>query len=352
MEIAVQHGTLPLLHDNLKHHAADVVPEAVFDELCEQRRRNVARNLRMTAELGQVMDVLATAGIAVLTFKGPTLAVLAYNHLGMRQFYDLDLLVRQQDFDTVIRILRQSGYCPMSALADDNLRQHVRNTGQIQLVGESGVLVELHSKLTREHFFFPLEFDDLWSRRQTVNVAGYELATFGNEDLFLYLAVHGAKHIWPCLGWIADCAHLMNSPAAMDWQVVTERASETRSETMLLLAASLVAELRLMDPPEWLATATRSDKIVNSLGRFVLERMFSDTAISRLSIAWYDYHLRDRRRDALRYLWYRTFVAHDTDWESINLPRPLSILYPLLRTPRLLRNELHRVGGFWGRKRQ
>jgi hypothetical protein len=63
------------------------------------RFEEIARkNLRFTAELIRILNCLESHGIAAIPFKGPTLAESVYGNLALREFSDLDILVRQSDF--------------------------------------------------------------------------------------------------------------------------------------------------------------------------------------------------------------------------------------------------------------
>ena len=55
-------------------------------------------------------------------------------------------------------------------------------------------------------------------------MAGREVRTFSLEDTPLLLCVHGSKHIWERLGWIADIAALTKTSRPVDWTLVLERA--------------------------------------------------------------------------------------------------------------------------------
>ena len=49
-------------------------------------RKNVRHSLHLTKELLNLLPLFEAAAIPVLAIKGPILAQLAYNKLGLRQF--------------------------------------------------------------------------------------------------------------------------------------------------------------------------------------------------------------------------------------------------------------------------
>ncbi len=53
--------------------------------------------MMMTAELKAVMGWLEAGDVPAIAYKGPTLAAWAYGDIALREFCDLDILVRPSD---------------------------------------------------------------------------------------------------------------------------------------------------------------------------------------------------------------------------------------------------------------
>ena len=47
-------------------------------------------------------------------------------------------------------------------------------------------------------------FDELWERKRVSSITSYPVYFLGEEDLFLYLVSHGARHGWFRLRWLLD----------------------------------------------------------------------------------------------------------------------------------------------------
>ena len=67
-------------------------------------------NRHLTAELVRLTGLLKAAGVEAIAFKGPVLAAMAYGSIELRQFVDLDILVRQSDLPRIAEILTAEGY--------------------------------------------------------------------------------------------------------------------------------------------------------------------------------------------------------------------------------------------------
>ena len=104
------HAVLPLVYQAIQRHAADIIPKACLAEFKQQNRHVVAQNLYMSAELLRIATLLQEKGINVLSFKGPVLSSLAYGDIALRQYVDLDILIKKQDIVSAIAFLTEDGY--------------------------------------------------------------------------------------------------------------------------------------------------------------------------------------------------------------------------------------------------
>jgi hypothetical protein len=339
---AARHGTLPLLTEYFGKEPIPAIPAAVATRLREVRRSHALRCLQLTGALLTATGLLRSQGIRILTFKGPTLALLVYGDVASRQFNDLDLLVHPTDFARARELIMQLGFHSRFE-GEPEKDEHERfESGHLLLENNERVLIELHERLTGREFHFPVEFDELWSRRQKVIMGSEELDTFSLEDLILYLCAHGAKHSWCNLGWICDCGELLRRQPEINWQSVLERARATHCQRILLLGLSLAAEQSGVPVPEPLAALLVRDKTVRTLTDQVFRDLFCDKR-PVFAHAVLGFRSRDRLRDSLRHALSILFVTRQADWEALDLSPTLWRMYPLLRPFRLALKYLHLV---------
>ena len=70
------------------------------------------------------MKLFEKYDIQALAFKGPTLAQNAYGDITLRQFGDLDILIRKKDRSRMVSILLNEQYIPeINLKRGRNLRQ-------------------------------------------------------------------------------------------------------------------------------------------------------------------------------------------------------------------------------------
>jgi len=342
LETASEHGTLALLKRNLQ-----IVSGSGFERLpihahlLHLCRELAVRNLILTHALEAIVKALQAADIQVLVFKGPTLALFAFGDLASRQFNDLDLLVRPADYPRTLKVLADLGYRARKELSEEQLQRLVQTHGQILLAGKDSSLVEVHSRLIRKSFHFPLEFETLWERRQSITILKQSLDTFGVHDLLLYLAAHGAKHGWHNLGWVADFGHLLSRNSELDWHMLLKRAAAMRIETILLIAAMLARDLLATTLPPALQSACQNNRHAALLARDRSEtiRGGKDHGGAAHDL-WFGVRSRDHWRDSGTVLTTALFTSQESDYAAFHLPRSLFFLYPALRTVRLLSKYL------------
>ncbi|NEO17531.1 MULTISPECIES: nucleotidyltransferase family protein [unclassified Moorena] len=95
--MAQQQKVLPLLFRNLSYLECTQIPSDLWQYMQAKVRSITLYNLSLTRTLVKLLPQLEARGIAAIPYKGPTLAAAAYGDLALREFVDLDLLVREPE---------------------------------------------------------------------------------------------------------------------------------------------------------------------------------------------------------------------------------------------------------------
>ena len=219
----------------------------------------------MTAELFRLLDRFASQAISALVVKGPVLAVQAYGDPAMRSYGDLDLLVRQRDIRGATELLIADGYraqVPLSAIDAGKIPGQYLFTKP-----DSNLLIELHNDFTLRYFPRRLPIEKFFERRVRVPLDGREAPAPSVEDELVLICIHGAKHLWERLIWIADVAALVSRQTGIDWNRVTESAREVEAERMLHTGLQLAADLLRMELPAKVSVRLKRDAVATRLAR-------------------------------------------------------------------------------------
>src|SRR6516164_4174723 len=110
LALADQHCVRPLLLQSLKAVCWDAVPQSIRRELERFYKSNAQKNLLLAGELLRLLGRFKENEMPIVAFKGPILAEAVYGDLSLREFCDLDLLIREQDLTKAEDILLACGY--------------------------------------------------------------------------------------------------------------------------------------------------------------------------------------------------------------------------------------------------
>ena len=255
--LAGEHGVLGQLASYLNNAAGLLVPQEIKQTSQERRRAQNFLTLRLTAELFRLLEGFAKQGISALAIKGPVLAAQAYADPSVRTYGDLDLLVRQRDIRRATELMIASGYhaaVPLSAIDAGRI------PGQYLFSKpDSKLLVELHNDLTLRYFPRPLPIEDFFGRQVRVRVDSGEVPAPCVEDHLVLICVHGAKHFWQKLSWIADVAGLISQQTKIDWDRAASAAKAMRSEHLLHTGLRLAGDVFYAKLPEPISSRMRGD---------------------------------------------------------------------------------------------
>lgn len=345
--LAREHGLSPLLYSHLQRH----FPLAVASR--QEHRLKLfetgVRNLSLSAALLNILEALRNAGIRALAYKGPTLAAALYGDIAWREISDLDILIDRPSFPAAREVLSGLGYQPSgNPPASGHSRKQedarLRSDCECEFYSADGqVTVDLHWQITAPHLAQRFSFDDLWDRHRMVTLGQKSVPTFSAEDTALVLAVHGGKHLWDRLGWLADFAESVRK--GLDWPALLLRARAARAERMLLLAFALAEDIMQIEIPCQFSSAIREDSVVQSVAATIAKRLFEDkhgktnSDAEESSLRWLTLvQLADRRWDGIRSAGRFALGFGLREWQAVRLPDSLFPFYRLVRMATVLRS--------------
>ena len=337
---AAENSVAPLLGRQLSTVDSHTVPPEQLARLKNSVRAASVRSLVLAAELIRILESFAVAGIEAFPYKGPVLAVQAYGDVGLREFADIDLVLRQSDLAAANRALMALGFSPQfpSIFAPEAPSPLIPGEYDYR-DAERHVTVELHTERTLRHFPIPPNLDDLAGRAATVSISGHGIRTFSPEDTLIFLCVHGSKDFWERLLWIADIAQLIGVSPTLEWERVYRFADEVLARRMLHLGLALAIRVFGISLPDFVRARVGADRLADSIASQIERRLLSRSAPPIGSRATFHYRrsMVAGTLAGLRYALRLATLPAAEDWHTIRLPRPLAPLYAALRPFRLLR---------------
>jgi len=335
--LAQRHSVLPLIYRQLQTHASDLVPKDRLIQFKQSYQENVARNLVLTSELMTLLRTFANAGIESVPFKGPALALIAYDDVSLRRFVDLDVIVKKEDVFRARDIILQAGYKTPKPLNEDQQLVLLRTQHCLQFSRENGRMIfELHWNVASDLFASPVSATDFWRQLIEIEMDGQVVKSFSADDLLFSLCVHGSRHIWERLSWICDVAELIKRQQ-LNWARLMDRAIKTDCERMFYLGLFLAERLLGASLPAEVRAKFETDEYLQTLTEGISARLFSGTEHTPATsgqVFRFNFSLRKSWRGRARYFAF-TLSPNEVDLSGVWLPRPLYFAYYLVRPMRL-----------------
>jgi len=337
LQIADSHGVKALLSFNLSQIFTEKIPHNVSTGLERFFHFYKLHNISHAQELIRLLKLLEDEDIQAIPFKGPVLSILAYDNLTLRQFCDLDILVKEQDFSQAKALLIAQGY------QQKNDREHEWLYSQAQLLQDDGRFeVDLHYEISPRAW--KLDITSFWSRLEAVTLCNTTILTFSPEDSFLLLCVNGTKDKWCTLKSICDVAQFIESKPTLNWSTILHRSRILNLELKVAAAILLASKLLGITIPQPVKEIIDNDPLVKLYVWQILRTLFFvKKRENPFQTRFLSSLLQNKRssspityvRDVIWQIFSSLFTPTEIDKKFIPLPPSLYFFYCLLRPIRL-----------------
>jgi hypothetical protein len=314
------------------------VPPATWNQIHAQALAARASALALVAELTRILHALEADSVDALPFKGPLLGLDAYGDLAARPFVDLDILVSPEDLDRAMATLTRLGYEAQYRFSPARDAWFRRVDGDYPMVHTgTSTLVELHGRAVSRRFGWGLPTADLWRRRAAQPLGDTVLPVLCDDDRFYLYVVHGAKHRWERLEWLASTTALLQRRGG---DVSALLRPPYRHRRAVLLACHLAHELLGAPLSDATASAIGEDPAIVSFSAEVRRHIFSDRRDDghddTAGKLWFNWRLAGGWGQRIGYLYRWCTWPSPEDWNAMSIPDPFFFLYRLTRPARLL----------------
>lgn len=309
--ISAYHQIQPFFYYNMtKLNLQNVIPKNIFAEIKNCYYSNLNRNLMLEKEISLILELTNRSNINIIPLKGFSLLQTLYCNPAIRIMVDIDILIKEKDFQKVKDILAQLNY-----------RENVNETSQeyYQKYRYDIVFTKTHpsslSPIIEIHFAlapprpFKANFPHLRERAQEKVINNQKLLCLSPEDTFLSLSLHIRRHTRRLtLKFIVDIAELLNLDGNnLDWHYIKKSAKKNRITTLIYFSLYLAKEL---------LKAAVSQEILNEFSPNSIKSAFLHLSINKYNFfalkkqkgAFLRFLLFDNSIDFLIYLWRTSFL--------------------------------------------
>lgn len=326
--LALHHRLYPTIHA-VCNAQSQQLPSGMLQWLNQKYQRNAFTMLQLSGQMQRVTQALTERHIRALQLKGPVLAQLLYGDLSRRTSKDLDVLVPMEQADEAEQILLDLGFVKTQEVprTTDNWRWRYNHESYVD--ERTGVEIELHWRLNGDAGA-EQGFEELWERRQQLEFGGTAIQMLGQEDLLIYLCVHGARHAWFRLRWLVDIDRLVQRP--LDWNLL-RRLTQQYKCSHIVGQAFVLTHWLLRTPisgemAHW-ADAPRAQDLARRVLVFIREKVNlcpePETQALAQHYRSYQYALKTSGQKAL--FWLRKMAPDDWDMQTLPLPKMLYFMY-------------------------
>ena len=333
--LASVHGLLPWLARAL---ASSGMPGAACEPLIGAASAGAARTLGQLRRLAELCALLDRAGVPVLPYKGPALSLQLYGDAGLRQSVDIDLVVPFESYARARAVLLGAGLPPRRGHSERQERTLFASLGHAPF-GNGSDFVELHWRFVDRRFPFALDVEHALARARTIRIGGSTLPVMADDDLLAVLAMHGTRHLYERLEWLAGVTRLL---LAQPGEAARLDAHATSLRARRMLRVSVHVAQRILGFPlddGWrhaLATDPDAARVGEAMAAELEAHVLRDVPLLAGAALQRRYaELVDTRADRAKLYVHATLAPTARDHAAFALPDALVPLHHVLRPARL-----------------
>ncbi|MFD1450922.1 nucleotidyltransferase domain-containing protein [Oceanobacillus sojae] len=333
IDLAIHHRIYPVLYPKLKKVKEGIVPPFVLERFSWLYRRNTMKMLFLGSEMQKISKLFSDNHIRLLFLKGPVLAQALYGDISLRTSRDLDVLIPIEKLDEAEHLLLAQGYEKEYEINKELNEWKWRHRHVNYYHPQKKITIEIHWRLNTGPAKEP-NFNELWERRKQSTIPGNEVYMLSNEDLYLYLNMHGAQHGWSRLRWLFDIHQLMEKE--LNWNRIYNRLKRFGYLQVGGQGMILVSELfnrKLSNEMQQYLVNSRSKRLA-AKSIFYLESMINiyTLPLPENVVKYHKKYLTGLMSTEQRILFTLSLLyPYPDDMKTLPLPKTLHFLYFPLR---------------------
>jgi hypothetical protein len=301
---SMMHGTSGLLFRHLSALQPDAgVPKEVLERLYDFYLNITASNLQQMAAFQKAADAFAEVDVDLILLKGAALAESLYGDIGLRPMSDVDLIIREDDWPKVCKVLKSLNYHSVgqefATLPPKLTRYDIQS--HVQCVSPMETCLEFQFDLFTMGIGM-LDMDGVWERSREVVISGRAVRVPGPEDQLLHLLIHANRHGCSRLKWLVDIAEYLRQCEDIDWNLLEMIARREKVGAVIYMTIRHIEHLLGID---LVPRAVLEHMKPQALQRMVWNYLWPEEQISEFN---------GRYEDGICYYFYRPFSG----WNVLN----------------------------------
>jgi hypothetical protein len=340
IQLGIDHGVLPLLYNRLKNIESVGIHSSDIKKIKPLYLINAGRNTIVANRILKLEQLLSKHQIEVVFFKGAVLALQAFADLNLRNFCDIDVLIKPDDFERVYDILESEGYQSLKPAIGKRKEIWIRNRRNFEF--KNGTFIyDFHQQVMQGPKF--LQLKDCFNNNTAVEILSGSIPTLNAEDTVIMLVLHGTHHGWIYLKYVVDLAHFSNAHRnRIQWKNLMEKARHMGCRRMVLIGMWLCREYCNLELNSEVKRLLQQDKKSLKLVGYFSAQILSESKPGLIPVLAFPRSL-DSWHHKIKYFLYFIFHPSDLDLLTVRFPVFLYPLYYIVRPLRLAINLIKKV---------
>jgi len=269
-EQANNQGVASLVYKSLSgiDYARSIVPETILARLASCYYNVASRNTLLTEKLAAILDYFQKTRIEIILLKGIALIQTIYPNIALRPIYDIDILIRPQDFPVVKAGLEELGYFNSVFYREDFYQDNIMVDVHEELIN----ITRIKSRRKAHR----IDMDEVWRRSLAIEINGQKARILSAEHSLMELCLHLTfHHGLQGLIWFVDIARLIEYyKNEIDWNRFIKETSDYRINKPVYYALFYVSKILKQDIPEYVLSQLRPQR-QNFLERKIFNMILS-----------------------------------------------------------------------------
>jgi hypothetical protein len=272
----------------------DLIPEGVFKRLENTYFWTQRENMLSLKAMEEIIFAFKENNINVISFKGPVLAELTYNDLGLRPMRDWDILIKPQDLRKADRILeKEFNYLkrfqlnPSYVASITSYRNSILYNNITSYPKHIHIYWHLINLLPYNNAVLTkINMERVWQDSTMANLGDIETRVFSVEHHLIYLCLHALNHGYRPLLLLCDINELIRKNKVA-WENLTDEAFNFGLSRQVYYGLYLASEILKADIPADVLIRLRPKKQGILEKRFFSSLIKGESAIDDVNTAFF-----------------------------------------------------------------
>lgn len=208
-----QQGVAPWLYHRLCLQPHATLPQELLQALRYDYMASALAAASREAPLNQMLEAFEDQRLELILLKGAYLGLVIYGDPALRPMSDVDILVREKDYDRAQEVLLAAGYVLAARDSAADI-EDLNRAAVYSLRGNVTLLADLHRGLwSMDYYRIPEHI--IWNNIVQGRFNSRRVHFLSPEMNFLHLAIHNLNHIGLLRDWL-DLALLIKQ-TDLDW---------------------------------------------------------------------------------------------------------------------------------------